>query len=45
MNLISRRQLPAVRIPGPTLNRPGKVLADEQHLNEFIEKSKNWSAS
>jgi len=38
MNLISRGQLPAVKIPGPTPKRPGRVLVCETVLAEYLER-------
>ncbi len=38
MSLIYRRQLPAVRLPGETPRRSGRVLVREQALCEFLER-------
>jgi excisionase family DNA binding protein len=38
MNLIARGQLPAVRVPGPKPNRPGRVLVSETVLAEYVER-------
>ena len=38
MNLIARGQLPAVRVPGPTPKRPGRILISEITLAEYLER-------
>lgn len=38
MNLIARGQLPAVKVPGPTPKRPGRVLVSETVLAEYVER-------
>jgi len=40
MNLIARRQLPSVQVPGGSLRRPARVLIDKEDLCEYIRKWK-----
>jgi hypothetical protein len=39
-NLIARKQLPAIKVPGPSQKRPGRVLVSETILAEYLER---WS--
>jgi len=41
LNLLHRKQLPAVKVPGLTPRRPARLLVDEQDLCEYVERWKN----